>query len=122
MLVEIQGRNRLNGKTGVAQVADDAAVALIQIDVGQALNLVAVVTTTAERCEGGCVCLRGRRHAKFHGEILAKGTEASQYRRWFSATWFSASWFRTSWFNQRSGGGTLFLRIDLALVGTVPCD
>ena len=44
----MQGSNRLNRQARVAQVADDAAVALIQTDVGQALNLVAIVTATPD--------------------------------------------------------------------------
>jgi len=39
----------LNRKSRVAQIADDAAVALIQIDVCQALNLMAIVTSSPER-------------------------------------------------------------------------
>ena len=108
LLVDAQGSNRLNRDPEVAQVADDATVALIQIDVSEALNLVAIVTTAPDWCEADGLCISGRRHAKIHGEILAKAVEASQYRRWFNL--------------RPSGGGTLFLRIDLALVGPVPCD
>jgi hypothetical protein len=49
------------------------------------LNLVAIVTPPAERCK--TTCIRHVRHAKIHGEILAKGAEASQYRRWFNDGW-----------------------------------
>ena len=54
LLVYVQRSYGLNGQTRVTQIADDAAVALIQIDISQALNLVAVVTSPAERREGDC--------------------------------------------------------------------
>ena len=68
----------MNGNTRVTQIADYAAVALVQIDVGQALNLVAIATTAPDRGAAGRVGLRERRHARIHGKILAKGAEASQ--------------------------------------------
>jgi hypothetical protein len=49
------------------------------------LNLVAIVTPPTERRKPACI--RHVRHAKIHGEILAKGAEASQYRRWFNDGW-----------------------------------
>ena len=56
LLVYVKRSHGLNGQTGVTQIADDAAVGLIQIDIGQALNLVAIVTSSAEGCEAACVC------------------------------------------------------------------
>jgi len=49
MLVYGERSDRLNRKSRVAQIADDAAIALIQIDVCQALNLMAIVTSSPER-------------------------------------------------------------------------
>ena len=48
LLVYQEGGDGLNRDARVAQVADDAAVALIQIDIRQTLNLMAIVTTTPE--------------------------------------------------------------------------
>ena len=85
LLMYEERSSRLNRNARVAQIANDAAVSLVQIDVSQALNLVAIVTPPAERCK--TTCIRHVRHAKIHGEILAKGAEASQYRRWFNDGW-----------------------------------
>ncbi len=46
LLVSAQRSHRLNGDAGVAQIANDAAIRLIQIEVGQSLNLVTVVTAS----------------------------------------------------------------------------
>ena len=57
LLVHVQRSDRLNRHAGITQIADDAAVGLIQIDVGQALNLVAVVMSSSERCQTDWVCV-----------------------------------------------------------------
>jgi hypothetical protein len=55
LLINLHRSNRVNGNSGVTQITDDAAVALIQIDVGQALNLVAIVAAAPDRCKAACV-------------------------------------------------------------------
>jgi len=54
LLVYVERGHGLNGQTGVTQIADDATVGLIQIDISQALNLVTVVTSPAQRRERDC--------------------------------------------------------------------
>ena len=68
LLVYQKRSDRLNRNSGVAQIADDAAVALIQIDVSQALNLVAIVTSSPDRCETASAlgdCATRKSMAKF---------------------------------------------------------
>ena len=60
LLVSAQRSHRLNSDARVAQIADDAAIRLIQIQVGQSLNLVAVVTASPPGSETSCSRVRSR--------------------------------------------------------------
>jgi hypothetical protein len=60
LLVGAQRSNRLNSDARVAQIVDDAAIRLIQIQVGQSLNLVAVVTASPPGSETSCSRVRSR--------------------------------------------------------------
>ena len=111
---------RLNRNAGVAEIANDATVRLIKIEVGQTLNLMAVMTALPARGAEPSTSVRssGAGCHKSMAQILAKGAKASQYRRWFRGGKLAG--FKLQRANAVLRSGTFFLWIKLVLVRAVP--